>query len=86
MNFTPSLTRLVQELMQKLYPLEFADRSWDNVGLLLEPPPQCRHVKTRPTVMLTTDLTTSVADEALDYDGSGIETIVTYRLSQIYPC
>lgn len=67
--------------MQKLYPLSLADKSWDNVGLLLEPPqPRIRKPSLKPSVLLTTDLTTAVTDEALDED-SGIETIVTYRCS-----
>ena len=80
MEQLPPLTKLVQQSMQKLYPLALADRSWDNVGLLLEPPfPRPRKDFTRPTVLLTVDLTTAVAKEALD-PGSGVETIVTYRI------
>jgi putative NIF3 family GTP cyclohydrolase 1 type 2 len=63
--------------MQKLYPLTLADRSWDNVGLLLEPPFQPPR-KGNPKVLLTIDLTTSVAEEALQ-ENSNVETIVTYR-------
>ena len=67
--------------MQKLYPLSLADRSWDNVGLLLEPP-YARQTAI-PKVLLTIDLTTAVAEEALQ-ENSGVETIVTYRTS--LPC
>lgn len=67
--------------MQSLYPLALADKSWDNVGLLLEPPkPRHRDPALRPSVLLTIDLTTAVAKEALA-ERSGIETIVSYRLS-----
>jgi putative NIF3 family GTP cyclohydrolase 1 type 2 len=63
--------------MQKLYPLALADRSWDNVGLLLEPPYPARQTA-MPKVLLTIDLTTAVSEEALE-ETSGVETIVTYR-------
>jgi NIF3 (NGG1p interacting factor 3) len=80
MEQLPPLTKLVQQSMQKLYPLALADRSWDNVGLLLEPPfPRPRKDPARPTVLLTVDLTTAVAKEALE-PSSGVETIVTYRI------
>lgn len=72
-----SVTKLVQSSMQKMYPLALADRSWDNVGLLLEPPFQ-RPRTGIPKVLLTVDLTTAVAEEALE-ENSGVETIVTYR-------
>jgi putative NIF3 family GTP cyclohydrolase 1 type 2 len=79
LNF--SITKLVQRHMQKLYPLALADKSSDNVGLLLEPPlPRPKPTHTRPKVLLTIDLTVPVAQEALD-DKSGVETIVTYRMT-----
>ena len=76
----PPLTKLVQKSMERLYPLALADQSWDNVGLLLEPP----HSRERmslllPKVMLTIDLTTPVVMEALK-STNAVETIVTYRL------
>ena len=74
-----SITKLAQRHMQKLFPLALADKSWDNVGLLLEPPflrPKPTH--TKPKVLLTIDLTVPVCQEALD-EKSGVETIVTYR-------
>src|SRR5271169_5735410 len=82
MASTPSVTKLVQTSMQKLYPLALADRSWDNVGLLLEPPFPPRRTTT-PKVLLTIDLTTAVAEEALQ-ENSGVETIVTYRILLVY--
>ena len=76
----PPLTKLVQNSMQKLYPLALADQSWDNVGLLLEPPyPRERMSSLLPKVMLTIDLTTPVVMEALKATNA-VETIVTYRL------
>ena len=63
-----------QLTMQSSYPEEIADRAWDNTGLLLDniatsPPP-------KPVVLLTNDLTSRVADEAIRKDAS---VIVTYR-------
>jgi hypothetical protein len=72
--------KIVQAAMQSLYPLELADRSWDNVGLLLESPVQrIRQFGIKPRVLLTIDLTTAVADEALQQE-SGVEAIVAYRI------
>ena len=76
----PPLTKLVESKMEKLYPLALADKSWDNVGLLLDPPtPRPRDPALPPSVLLTIDLTTTVAKEALA-ERSGIETIVSYRM------
>ena len=74
----PTVTELVQSSMEKLFPLSLADRSWDNVGLLLEPPSPRPRTAFPPKVLLTIDLTTDVAEEALE-ESSRIETIVTYR-------
>jgi len=76
----PPLTKIVQNSMQSLYPLALADKSWDNVGLLLDPPkPRPRDPALRPSILLAIDLTTAVAKEALA-ERSGIETIISYRL------
>jgi putative NIF3 family GTP cyclohydrolase 1 type 2 len=76
-----NVTKAVEASMLRLYPLALADQSWDNVGLLLEPPFARRHsTPTKPKVLLTIDLTTKVAEEALQ-EKSGVETIVTYRTS-----
>jgi len=75
----PPLTKLITNSMQSLYPLALADKSWDNVGLLLDPPkPRPRDPALRPSILLTIDLTTPVAKEALA-ERSGIEAIVSYR-------
>jgi putative NIF3 family GTP cyclohydrolase 1 type 2 len=80
MSSVPPLTPLVTKAMQKLYPLALADRSWDNVGLLLEPPVPRKQIGDHlPAVMLTIDLTTAVAKEALE-EHTHVETIVSYRL------
>ncbi|OLL22489.1 Protein NIF3 [Neolecta irregularis DAH-3] len=68
-----SLLSSVMRSMKSLYPLELADKSWDNTGLLLESPfvdPGKRNV------LLTIDLTRSVAQEAIQ-KGAGV--IVAYH-------
>jgi len=60
--------------MQKIAPLEIAQNSWDNVGVLVEPPfPQRQANK----VFLTIDLTAQVLDEVLSDPKIG--TIVAYH-------
>ncbi|KAF9528115.1 NGG1p interacting factor 3 [Crepidotus variabilis] len=66
------LTKSVCEAMERIAPLRLAS-SWDNVGLLLESPVQRQGKR---TIMLTTDLTTSVLDESVAKDTS---VIVTYH-------
>lgn len=86
MPIVPPLTPLVTQAMQKLYPLVLADRSWDNVGLLLEPPvPRKRSPDVHtPAVMLTIDLTRDVAKEAIE-EQQNVETIVSYRMGPLSP-
>jgi len=62
-------SRAVVRAMQKLYPKELADNSWDNTGLLLEAPfdPSRRQSN---TALLTIDLTKAVADEAIALNSS----------------
>jgi putative NIF3 family GTP cyclohydrolase 1 type 2 len=57
------------------YPEELADRSWDNVGLLLE---NIKSDKGSPRVLVTNDLTISVAEEAIQRK---VSVIVSYRES-----
>lgn len=55
------------ESITKLYPSSYADASWDNTGLLID----CSVSKTlieKPKVLLTIDLTASVAQEAVEKD------------------
>lgn len=56
-----------------------ADKTWDNTGLLLEAPHRADLAAARPTknvVLLTIDLTSAVADEAIDLQSS---MIVSYH-------
>ncbi|SGZ51914.1 CIC11C00000003091 [Sungouiella intermedia] len=50
--------------VQKLYPLKLADKSWDNTGLLLDSSAECNETDAC-NILLTIDLTQSVADEAI---------------------
>ena len=61
--------------MRKLYPECLADSSFDNTGLLLEAPhsPQIRKSN---SILLTIDLTTAVADEAIENNHS---VVVAYH-------
>ncbi|KAK4218347.1 protein NIF3 [Rhypophila decipiens] len=77
---SPLFTQQVVKAMQSLYPLELADRAWDNVGLLQENIVASRHALTPPptpsTVLLTNDLTERVAQEAIVKKAS---VIVSYH-------
>ncbi|KAI8372876.1 GTP cyclohydrolase 1 type 2/Nif3 [Radiomyces spectabilis] len=69
-----SLFSKVVRAMRKIAPLELADQSWDNVGILVEPPyPSPKFNK----VFLTIDLTPQVLEEALSDPKVG--TIVSYH-------
>ncbi|KAJ5779553.1 NGG1p interacting factor 3 NIF3 [Penicillium paradoxum] len=57
-------TNAVVSSMRKLYPEALADKSWDNTGLLLEAPFDKSRAN-KNSVLLTIDLTTAVADEAI---------------------
>jgi putative NIF3 family GTP cyclohydrolase 1 type 2 len=59
------------------YPEELADRSWDNVGLLLGNS-EIDASKGQPRVLVTNDLTFQVAVDAI---GQGASVIVSYRSS-----
>ncbi|KAI4670709.1 uncharacterized protein J4E88_009801 [Alternaria novae-zelandiae] len=69
MTTSAPFSRAVVRAMQKLYPKELADNSWDNTGLLLEAPfdPSRRQSN---TALLTIDLTKAVADEAIALNSS----------------
>ncbi|EFX00911.1 ngg1 interacting factor [Grosmannia clavigera kw1407] len=69
-----TFTAGVVNAMQRLYPLEYADSAWDNVGLLLGNLEETEPFRNR--VLLTTDLTASVVDEAIQYD---VSVIVAYH-------
>ncbi|KAF4589278.1 Protein NIF3 like protein [Ophiocordyceps camponoti-floridani] len=66
-------TDLVVRSMRKLYPEELADRSWDNVGLLVGNEERGGVV---PRVLVTNDLTYQVADDAIR---QGASVIVSYH-------
>ncbi|RDA87050.1 hypothetical protein CP532_3225 [Ophiocordyceps camponoti-leonardi (nom. inval.)] len=69
-------TQLVVESMRKLYPEELADRSWDNVGLLLGNEDVDSNPPSSPKVMITNDLTFQVAVDAIRQD---VSVIVSYH-------
>ncbi|KAL1838524.1 hypothetical protein VTJ49DRAFT_2598 [Mycothermus thermophilus] len=72
---SPPFTQLVVKAMRTLYPEELADRAWDNAGLLqdnIKPPSGT----VPPRVLLTNDLTPSVAEEAIQKNAS---VIVSYH-------
>jgi len=58
------------------FPEELADRTWDNVGLLLDNVEVPEDPPTAPLVLLTNDLTYSVAEEAISL---GVSVIISYR-------
>ncbi|EEA23822.1 hypothetical protein EYB25_005037 [Talaromyces marneffei] len=68
-------SQAVVNAMRKLYPESLADKSFDNTGLLLESPYNSNS-QLKNTVLLTTDLTKAVADEAIARRDS---IIVTYH-------
>lgn len=67
----------VVSAMQRIAPLELADRSWDNVGVLVESPALPKFAAaTGGRVLLTIDLTPSVVTEAILKE---INVIVAYH-------
>lgn len=64
------------------FPIELADRSWDNVGLLLDNVEVPGQEPTKPKVLLTNDLTYPVAEEAI---ARGASVVVSYRASPSLP-
>lgn len=85
---TPSLPRLpIARLGQSTnfgnsFPIELADRSWDNVGLLLDNVEVPGQEPTKPKVLLTNDLTYPVAEEAI---ARGASVVVSYRTFPLLP-
>ncbi|KAM0327243.1 hypothetical protein ACHAQA_006378 [Verticillium albo-atrum] len=75
---SPSFTQTVVDVMRKNFPEELAERSWDNVGLLLGNI-ETNGVEPRnssPIVLVTNDLTYAVAKEAIAKKAS---VIVAYH-------
>lgn len=70
--FTNPFLKRILECMNVIAPLSLADRSWDNVGLLLESP------NDNPThhVLLTIDLSPKVVEEAI---GKWVSVIIAYH-------
>ncbi|KAH8701715.1 putative NGG1 interacting factor Nif3 [Talaromyces proteolyticus] len=67
MAATPALSPFSQAVvnaMRTIYPESLADKSFDNTGLLLESPFDAKQ-QLKKSVLLTTDLTKAVADEAI---------------------
>lgn len=68
-------TQVVVDTVRKLFPEEWADKSFDNTGLLLEAP--MRHDRRQKNaVLLTIDLTQAVADEAI---GRQVSVVIAYH-------
>lgn len=65
----------VVEVLKKLYPLELADNTWDNTGLLVDASIEGGEQHS-PSVLLTIDLTASVAAEAIE---KKVELVVAYH-------
>ncbi|KAI5466848.1 GTP cyclohydrolase 1 type 2/Nif3 [Mariannaea sp. PMI_226] len=70
-----AFTKTVVESMQKLYPEQLADRTWDNVGLLVGNS-ETDAGKKEPRVLVTNDLTFQVAVDAI---GQSVSVIVSYH-------
>ncbi|KAI9886585.1 MAG: 40S ribosomal protein S20 [Watsoniomyces obsoletus] len=75
MRTSSPFTKMVVEAMRELYPEEWADKSFDNTGLLLEAPMrsdkrQCHEV------ILAVDLTKAVAEEAIERN---VSIIIAYH-------
>ncbi|KAF5618022.1 Ngg1p-interacting factor 3 [Fusarium sp. NRRL 52700] len=69
-----TFTKAVVAAMQKLYPEEIADKSWDNVGLLVGNSEN--DAKKTKKVLVTNDLTYQVAVDAIEQD---VSVIVSYH-------
>ncbi|KIH89063.1 ngg1 interacting factor [Sporothrix brasiliensis 5110] len=69
-------THVVVHEMRRLFPEELADRTWDNVGLLLENSRQPTSATESQRVLLTNDLTPDVVEEAIAYN---VTVIVAYH-------
>ncbi|CCT67349.1 related to Ngg1p-interacting factor 3 [Fusarium fujikuroi] len=69
-----TFTKAVVASMQKLYPEQIADKSWDNVGLLVGNSEN--DDKKTKKVLVTNDLTYQVAVDAIEQD---VSVIVSYH-------
>ncbi|KAI5451004.1 hypothetical protein NCC49_002495 [Naganishia albida] len=66
--------QIVQSAWKRIAPLELADNSWDNVGVMIEAPFPKKDAR---KVLLTIDLTIDVCKEALDMPDCSL--IVSYH-------
>ncbi|KAF3941093.1 hypothetical protein ABW19_dt0206548 [Dactylella cylindrospora] len=75
---TSPVLRTILTALRRLYPEHLADKAWDNTGLLLAPPllPQSPAATKTPRILLTIDLTSSVATEAISLNAA---MVVTYH-------
>lgn len=73
-----SLKRAITAI-QKLYPLKYADSSWDNTGLLLDSSTALStstSSSSNTSILLTIDLTKSVVEEAI---ANNVQLIIAYH-------
>ena len=72
--------RPVLRAMERLYPLSLADKSWDNVGLLVASQPKATTSgeNEKESCYLTIDLTKDVLDDVLA-SGRNVKTIIAYH-------
>lgn len=73
-----SLLNRVVSCMKRIAPLELADHSWDNVGLLIE----STKLATKNKVMLTIDLTIDVVQECVEQE---IQVVIAYHPIIFHP-
>lgn len=64
------------DVVRKVYPEAYADKKWDNTGLLIDSSVEQEKEENKVKLLLTVDLTTSVAQEALD---QGCNVILAYH-------
>ncbi len=78
----PLLSRFIAAI-ESIAPLRLADRSWDNVGLLLESPTVALAGATATcNVLLTIDLTGAVLEEAVS---RGASIVLSYHPTWFHP-
>lgn len=77
----PCLARVIA-CMKRIAPLELADHSWDNVGLLLESPQKPEASGSDHRVLLTIDLTMDVVEECIE---EKVNTVITYHPTLFHP-
>lgn len=76
MATTAPFAKSVFAAMERLYPDALADKSFDNTGVLLEAPRLAARQERDRKALLTIDLTTAVANEAI---AKRVSVVVTYH-------